>query len=168
MGQYLLSHAGNDLYTIGVFAGQGRAMEVEDNALVPFVRRAIRPASKYDVESLLSKLSSHDFILDLATAGERPRQWFVPATTRWEPRRTAIVALAKDFHAAVFIQEIHSGELRFLPSKVRLILDGYGLVLDHAFVLIGAGLALTCLVVIAVVRRRKTGRSKRAIEAPAG
>lgn len=107
MGQYLLAAAGDSLYTIGLFAGDGEALYVNDAATPPIQLRKLRPAAAYGIEGSLEKLAAADFFLDLTAPGDWPADWTNPATSRIEADGERSFVLAKDFHAAVFVHVVH-------------------------------------------------------------
>jgi hypothetical protein len=112
----LLAAAGEGVYTIGLFAGEGEALYVNDAATPPVQGRKLRRASDYGIEGSLEKLATSDFFLDMAAPGELPASWMSSVTSRIEADGERRFILARDFHAAVFIRLAHPGELRGTPG----------------------------------------------------
>lgn len=123
MGQHLLESEGDEaLYTIGLFAGRGTAMSVNDDDCPAIQAQQIKPAEEFAAEKLLQDTAKSDFFVDftrLQGNNEQLKPWLQPSTTRLEIGWAMPTVLAKDFHAAVFIQEVHQVELLFLPALLR-------------------------------------------------
>jgi erythromycin esterase len=122
MGQRLLAIAGAELYTVGLFAGRGDAMAVDDDMCPPLQVRQIVEGDRFGVESLLAAQSPVDYFIDLS--GMKPEDpsnagWFAASSSRMEIGGTLPTALAKDFHAAIFVHEVHHVELLGVPALVR-------------------------------------------------
>jgi hypothetical protein len=71
MGQRIDEMIGNELYTVGVFAGDGEAISVDDRADPPLALRKLPSSSGYELESAPLKLSDHDFLLDFSNADQK-------------------------------------------------------------------------------------------------
>jgi erythromycin esterase len=110
MGKNLLSAAGGSLYTIGLFAGEGEAIAVDDQAKPPIAVKAIRPAKEYAVEQSLSRIVDYDFLVDLSPAQDSPPEWREVNSARAEVGGKMSIVLARDFHAAIFIHKVHPPE----------------------------------------------------------
>ena len=104
MGQRLREMIGDELYTIGLFAGTGEAIGIEEG---PEVARAIRPAGDYGVEAALSAQAPYDFFLNLRSKST-PSAWRAEMTARKELNSSMPVSLTRDFSAAVFIHRVHA------------------------------------------------------------
>jgi erythromycin esterase len=108
MGQRIEEMIGNELYTVGVFAGDGESISVDDRADPPLALRKLPSSSGYELESALSKLSDHDFLLDFSTA-DQTSPWMRRMSFRDE-NGTGHVVPAKSFSALVFVHKIHAPE----------------------------------------------------------
>ena len=158
MGQHLLQLAGADLYTIGLFAGRGRAVEVSDDAFPPVVPRRIPPASRYGLESRLALTHADDYFIDFSMMDPgRPDQavWFSEVSSRMETRDMAYGVPARDYHAAVFVQVVHPASLTMLPPAIAIALTAYGFMVDH---LISVIAGVTILFGLIIRRRRRRRR----------
>jgi erythromycin esterase-like protein len=158
MGQHLRQRLGRDLYTIGLFAGRGRATEIDDDRLIPAVPRAISTPSERGLEALLGQVRGDDFFIDWASldpAAPGSAFWFQETTMRMEPRRSAAVVPARDFDAAVFVQEVRPASLTILPPVIATVVIAYGYILDFGAPL-AATAAIALVVLIARSRRRRT------------
>jgi erythromycin esterase len=158
MGQHLLQMAGKDLYTIGLFAGGGRALQVADDAFPPVVPRRIRPASDYGLEGHLGLLRTDDYFIDFSTM--RPGNpdcavWFNELSSRLEIRDMAYFVPAKDYHAAVFVHVVHPAALSMLPRVLALLLTAYGFILDHLIAFVIGAAILVALIIHRWQRRRR-------------
>ncbi len=163
MGQHLLAADPDGLYTIGVFAGSGRALQVDDDAFPPIVPRRIRPASDYGLEGTLAMLCENDSFIDFSQmrpAQESYELWFREQTTRMELSGATSTVPALDFHAALYISEVSPGELSMLPGAITALLTAYGYVLDHPF-LTASGFAILLLLIVRYVRNRRRRRRNR-------
>jgi erythromycin esterase-like protein len=118
MGQNLLTLVGQDLYTVGLFAGEGEAIYVNDRATPPVQKRKLAPASDYDIEGQLATIAPFDYFLDLGTRQDlRLRCRDSVASTRFEADHRAFLTLAKDFHAAIFIHKVTATRIAGLTSS---------------------------------------------------
>jgi erythromycin esterase-like protein len=151
MGQHLLTAIPKELYTIGLFAGGGTALDIDDSALVPAAPRAIRRSGD-GVEGLLARYAPGDYFVDLSEAALIDPRWSAPDQMRFEGGYQVATLLAKDFHAAVFIRHVHAAELTFLSPAVRAGLRLYGGLRDH-LVWVEAGLAAVLIALAVFVRR---------------
>ena len=110
MGKNLLSAAGGSLYTVGLFAGEGEGIAIDDKAKPPLAVKAIRSATEYGVERSLSRLADYDFLVDLSPAQGSPPGWREENSARAEIDQKMSIVLARDFHAAIFIHKVHPSE----------------------------------------------------------
>jgi hypothetical protein len=105
LGQRLRAMIGNQLYTVGLFAGDGEVIAVDDNADPPFSLRK-RTFAEGSLEDKLHKLAPYDFILDLSSAG--------PAWSGKMPFQdengVGHVTLRDAFDAVIFVHHIHPPE----------------------------------------------------------
>jgi erythromycin esterase len=140
MGQHLHHAAGNELYTIGLFAGRGSATQVDDSSLLPVVPRKLRPLSFYPVENGLANLSQGDFFVDFLSAAQPPSWWSRPAYSRLETKGAQKTVLAKDYDAAIFLHTVHPADLTFMPPLIRRGLWLCGFFLDNLWIWISLAL----------------------------
>ena len=105
-----LSAAGGSLYTVGLFAGEGEGIAIDDKAKPPLAVKAIRSATEYGVERSLSRLADYDFLVDLSPAQGSPPEWREENSARAEIDQKMSIGLARDFHAAIFIHKVHPPE----------------------------------------------------------
>ena len=131
MGYYLSQTTGDELLTIGLFAGGGHAFEVNDRKFPYLVPRRLRPSREYGVERQLSAASTHDFLLDLLPLSVLDSAWSEATFSRIETRQRCPTSLAGDFDAAIFIQTVHPATLTFLPRYLLILLTIYGFLLDQ-------------------------------------
>jgi erythromycin esterase-like protein len=106
MGQRLREMIGDQLYTIGLFAGSGEAVGFDDG---DGFLRSIRPSGDYGVETALSAQAPYDFFVDLRS-GSIPPIWRAEMSARKELSSSMPVSLSRDFSAAVFIHRVHAPE----------------------------------------------------------
>lgn len=168
MGQHLLQLAGKDLYSIGLFAGRGRALQISDDAFPPVVPRRIRPASDYGLEGHLASLRTDDFFIDFSTmdpGNSDDAVWFGELSSRMETRDIEPCVPAKDYHAAVFVQVVHAAPLPWLPRTFTIAVTAYGFVLDHLVAFIVGAAILVALIVQRWRRRRRLRALRRAAPA---
>lgn len=126
MGQRLREIVPDALYTIGLFAGGGTAMAVDDEACPPIQPQTIAGFEKFGGESLLASASSGDYFINLAALDPGDRSlapWFAPSTTRLEAAGQLSSVLARDFDGAVYIREVHYVELQSMPAAMRALMS---------------------------------------------
>jgi erythromycin esterase len=109
MGQTLHETIGNGLYTIGLFAGAGEAIEVDDTADTLPVK-PLRPASDFGIERSLEALASFDFFLDLSHDSALPIALRQASTGRMEIGISEPFILNQDFSAAIFLHQVTAPE----------------------------------------------------------
>jgi erythromycin esterase len=125
MGQHLHEALPDALYTIGLFAGSGAAMGVEDGACPPIQPRALAPLDKLGAETLLAHATTGDFFVDLHALDRTDASlaaWFSPTTSRLEATGQMPTILARDFDGAVFVREVHPVELQSVPAAMRAMM----------------------------------------------
>jgi erythromycin esterase-like protein len=110
MGQQLLASIGAGLYTLGLFAGQGEAIEVNDGADSPFVVTPLAAAGDFEIESSLQALAKFDYFLDLSLSSELPQALRQLSTGRMELGGRWPFVVERDFHAVVFLHKVHAPE----------------------------------------------------------
>ena len=139
MGQQLLSLAPDSLYTIGLFAGGGRAydaIKIDQPGILGMFPKPLRSIDDYGIESSLAHASAQDFFVDFTSpgSGKLPDAWLQSSYGRAETSEKMPFILARDFHAAVFIQKVHPASLRLFPPWLAILLNLGGFVM-HPVVL---------------------------------
>ena len=106
MGQHIRERVGRSVYTIGLFAGGGRFLDV-----APLSVHDLPPVNKVGVERLLGSVAEPSYFINLlmlptddASAG-----WLVPQRSRMEGRWTRSTVLARDFDGAIYFQHVSPG-----------------------------------------------------------
>jgi erythromycin esterase len=158
MGQHLRAAIPADLYTIGLFAGEGTALDINEAALIPAAPRALRVPQAGDVEDLLAGLCGGIAFVELTNAAAADARWNAPAPARQELRHVVETLPAQDFHAAIFLPRVQAAELSFLSPLVRHGLHAYGYARDHlAAIAVGVVLLLMAAAVRVMrwLKRRK-------------
>jgi erythromycin esterase-like protein len=123
MGQHLKRTLGDRLYTIGVFAHRGAAVDTSKAdsakglAIVPaLAARPIPDDERFGVENMLAAFSTDDFFVNLKDA---PEALAKPSFSRLESEGRLPTALARDFDGAILLHRIEGAELNFLPPAMR-------------------------------------------------
>ena len=168
MGQHLKKLLGDRLYTIGIFANGGAAMDslAADAASGVGIMKALAahplPSDgRYGVEARLSRLSNQDFFVDLRGA---PAEWAQPNFSRLEVSARMPTALAKDFDGAILLHEVSGAEMNFLPKPFRAATRAAGWVLQHPILATIGGLLLLLALAAGIRvlwRRWRVRRSRR-------
>jgi erythromycin esterase-like protein len=177
MGQHLKAALGDDLYTIGVFAAGGRAIDstrLDSAGMIRIVTElAGRPLpmdDRFGVERRLAAHSKGDFFVDLTGASG---DWARPDFSRLEVDGRMATALSRDFDAALLIRDVSGAELSFLPAPLRRAVRATAWVLQHpilaalALVLFLGAVAVGIRALWRVWRRRRTARASAFKETPA-
>lgn len=168
-GQHLKQTLGDGLYTIGVFALTGAAVDTTETdkadgagIVVALAARPMPSDGRFGVENKLAQLRDGDFFLDLRNGAADLAQ---PSTSRLETTATMPTALSRDFDGAILLHRIEGAELNFLPSALRLLINGIGWVFQH--VILAALIALLCLAMLiwTIKRLWNRRRSKRKLTA---
>jgi hypothetical protein len=135
MGQHLKSVLGDRLYTVGVFASGGAAMDslAVDAAsgagiLTALAAQPLPGGTSFGVEQRLSALSEEDFFVNLRGA---PGDWTKPDFSRAEVDLQMPTALARDYDGAILLHQVTGAEINFLPPPFRAAIRGVGWVLQH-------------------------------------
>jgi erythromycin esterase len=154
MGQHLRSRIGRDIYTIGLFAGTGRFLDV-----APLSVHSLPALNKVGVERLLDGVGSESFFVDVAAlpTTDPAAGWLTPQSSRMEGRWTRSTVLAKDFDGALYIRNVSPGR-GMVPDRAFTVLQVFGLAVDHPLpVATGIVVLLAWLVVAAskFIRRRR-------------
>lgn len=168
MGQHLKQILGDRLYTIGVFAAGGTAVDSTklDAAQGPSIILALaaRPLPQdehFAIEQKLALTSKDDFFIDLRSQAPN---WAQPSSTRMEVDLHQPTALSRDFDGAILLHRVSGAELNFLPAPIRFLARLGGWILQNrilAFVFLAA-IALGLVgFVRRLVRRFKRRRAAR-------
>ncbi len=158
MGQHLRERLGDQVYSIGVFAGEGHAVEIREGSSIEVVPRRIPPACDFGFEGLLSSARAGSYFVDLTalrTQGAAFAAWLEPQSARFEVFARTQLVPARDFDAAVFVREIHATRLLMLSPNLDRLLHLYGWLLDNVLAISVACSGLVVLVVRRWRRRRK-------------
>jgi len=161
MGQHLLAVAPNSLYTIGLFAGGGSAydaFQLDQPGILGFFPKPLRAIGDYGVESSLARASDRDFFVDFTAPGKLPDEWLRPSFGRAETSQKMPLILARDFHAAVFIQKVHPASLRLFPAWLSFLFTLGGFLM-HPFVLGFIAALIVLKLGIWISRRRRKPRT---------
>jgi erythromycin esterase-like protein len=164
MGQHLHQALGDQLYTIGVFALEGAAMDTSkvDQAdglgvLTALAAKPLPDDSRFSVERSLAALSNSDFFIDLKHA---PAVLAQPGFSRLETTGRMHTVLSADFDGAVFLHQVHGAVLDFLPRPLNLAIGVVGWTFQH--VILATLIALLCLAGVirswVLLRRRQLNK----------
>jgi len=160
MGQHLRDRIGEDVYTVGLFAGHGRFLDV-----APLSVHELPPLRGVGIERLLDAVERRSYFVDLRSLpiDDPSAGWMITQSSRMEGRRTTSAVLAKDFDAAIYIAHVSPGS-DMMPRGAIMVLQVFGVLVDH---LLGATIIVIALV-LSIVRwihlrvvRRKERRSTR-------
>ncbi len=149
MGQHLRRRIGRDIYSIGLFAGSGRFLDV-----APLSVHSLPALNKVGVERLLDAVGTESYFVDVSTlpTGDSSAGWLVPQSSRMEGRWTRSTVLAKDFDGALYVRDVTPGT-GMVPDRAFAVLQLFGVAVDHSLpVATGIVVGLGWLVV-AVTRR---------------
>lgn len=118
MGQYLKASLGPGLYTIGVFANGGAAIDslLADRGEDGLAPRPVPRGPGFGTEWRLAGLSADDVFVDLRGA---PDAWSTPLTSRLEVQGRMATAPARDFDGAVLLHAVSAPWLTFLPRPLK-------------------------------------------------
>ncbi len=152
MGQHLHLALGDKLYTIGVFALDGAAMDtskVDDaKGLCVVTALAAKPLpddARFSVERSLAALSKSDFFIDLKNA---PAALAQPGFSRLETTGRMHTVLSRDFDGAIFLHEVNGAVLDFLPRPLNAAISLVGWIYQHIIFA-----ALSVLLLVAAITR---------------
>jgi erythromycin esterase len=127
MAQHLRTRIGRGIYSIGLFAGAGRFLDV-----APLSVHSLPPLNRVGVERLLDGVGAESYFVDLSalpTADARAG-WLTPQSSRMEGRWTRTTVLAKDFDGALYIRNVTPGT-GMVPDGAFRVLQAFGMVVDH-------------------------------------
>lgn len=160
MGQHLRRAYGEGLYTIGLFAAGGNAVDSvrADKANGPGIVFALaaRPVpgeDRFAIEKRLASLLPADFFLDLRANSSN---WSSPSRSRLEVDGSMSTALSRDFDGAILLHKVSAAELNFLPRPFQWGVTTAGWLLQHA--VLAALLSLLAIGGLTWIAR-KLGRS---------
>lgn len=170
-GQRLRASLGTRVYTIGFFAGEGRAYAVDDAALFPLAIRRLCARTRFGVETLLDQAGRRlqagayfvDFgSLDARESGNAP--WLMPTSSRIERCARYTFTPARDFDAAVFVRRVSAPVEWLLPRPLAWVPHVLGLWLDdRAAALTGLAAAVTAgALAWRAARQRRPRHTRRA------
>ncbi len=166
MGQHLHGALGDQLYTIGVFALDGAAMDTskvdaaEGLAVVPaLAAKPLPDDARFSVERALAGLSKSDFFIDLKAA---PAAWAQPGFSRLETTGRMHTALSHDFDGAIFLHEVHGAELDFLPRPLNMAVGLVGWIYQHIVFATLIALLLVVGLISGILRFQRRRGQKRA------
>jgi hypothetical protein len=167
MGQHLKSLLGDRLYTLGVFASGGTAVDSPraDAAsglgiVAALAARPLPADARFGVERRLSALSDRDFFVDLRGA---PAEWAKPDVSRAEVDLRMPTVVARDYDGAILLHEVSGAELSFLPSQVRAVVRATGWALQHPVLGSLLGLLLMLGLAIGIRALWRFWKSRRAL-----
>ncbi|MEO5626078.1 MAG: erythromycin esterase family protein [Dokdonella sp.] len=166
MGQHLHQALGDQLYTIGVFALDGAAMDTSKvdaaDGLAVVTAMAAKPLpddARFSVEHALAELSNSDFFVDLKAA---PAVWAQPGFSRLETSGRMPTALSNDFDGAIFLHKVQGAELNFLPRWLNMAIGSAGWIYQHTVLAVLIALLLVGGLARAIVRFvRRRGQKQR-------
>jgi erythromycin esterase len=149
MGQHLRGRIGRELYTIGLFAGGGRFVDV-----APLSVHELPALNKVGVERLLDAVGAASYFVDVSTlpTGDSAAGWLVPQSSRMEGRWTRSTVLARDFDGALYIRKVTPGT-GMVPDRAFIVLQLFGLAVDHPLPAATGILLVVTWAAVAVTRR---------------
>ncbi len=159
MGQHLHDVLHQGIYSIGLFAETGSAIDTAtiDQAhglgfLLALAPKPIPHGPRWSVEEQLSQQSPRDFFLDLRHASE---DWTAPGTSRLENHGRMPTALSADFDGAILLHRVSGAGLDFLPGWLRASACTVSFIIARP--IMSAALPVTLLgALIYLLRRRRS------------
>ncbi|MEO5812855.1 MAG: erythromycin esterase family protein, partial [Rhodanobacter sp.] len=165
MGQHLHDALGNQLYTIGVFALDGAAMDSSKadaadglGVITALAAKPLPDDARFTVERALSVLSSQDFFIDLKAV---PALWGQAGFSRLETSGRMPTALSHDFDGAIFLHQVHATPLDFLPRWLNVAIGSVGLVFQHVILASAIALLLMAAIFRGIFRFWRRRRQRR-------
>jgi erythromycin esterase-like protein len=156
MGQHIRERVGRSVYTIGLFAGGGRFLDV-----APLSVHDLPGVNNVGVERLLSSVGQPSYFVDLLRlpTDDVSAGWLVPQSSRMESRWTRSTVLARDFDGAIFIQRVSPGT-GMIADGPMFVLRVFGFFVQHV---VGTAIVLTMSMMLLSIRlfRRVSGRGRR-------
>ena len=152
MGQHLRERIGRAVYTIGLFAGGGRFLDV-----APLSVHHLPSVNKVGVERLLASVGKPSYFINLQTVptDDASAGWLLPQGSRMEGRWTRSTVLARDFDGAIYLQSVTPGT-GMIAGGPMLVLRVFGFFVDH---LLGTAIVLiTWAVLLSISLLRRLSR----------
>jgi Erythromycin esterase len=149
MGQHLRGRIGRDIYSIGLFAGLGRFLDV-----APLAVHSLPALNKVGVERLLEAVGTESYFVDVSTlpAEDSTAGWLKPQSSRMEGRWTQSTVLAKDFDGAFYIRNVTPGT-GMVPDRAFTVLQVFGLAVDRPLTAATSVVLVLAWFAVAVARR---------------
>ena len=149
MGQHLRRRIGREIYTIGLFGGSGRFLDV-----APLSVHSLPALNKVGVERLLDGVGAESYSstsqhcrLKIEKLG-----WLLPQSSRMEGRWTQSTVLAKDFDGALYVRDVTPGT-GMVADRAYTLLQVFGLAVDHSLPVATGLVVVLGWLVVAVTRR---------------
>ena len=127
MGQHIREKVGRSVYSIGLFAGGGRFLDV-----APLSVHDLPAVNKVGVERLLASVGEPSYFINLLTlpTDDASAGWLVPQRSRMEGRWTSSTVLARDFDGAIYLQSVSPGT-GMVAHGPMLVLRVFGFFVEH-------------------------------------
>jgi erythromycin esterase-like protein len=106
MGQTLRQMVGEEVYAIGLFAGTGAAIEVDDAADPSLKVEPLAESPSFTVNVDLGRLADYDYFLDLHEDAGLPVSLRERAMGRIEARIPWPMTLSRDYDAVIFVHRV--------------------------------------------------------------
>jgi len=154
MGQHLRDRIGRELYTIGLFAGSGRFLDV-----TPLSVHSLSRLNKVGVERLLGTVGPRSYFVDVSKlpTEDSAAGWLTPMSSRMESGSTRSTVLARDFDGALYVPEVTPGT-GMVPDGPFKILQLFGLAVDHPTSAVTGTIVLVIWLAVLVSRRVRRRR----------
>ena len=151
MGEHLRARVGTEIYTIGLFAGFGRFLDV-----APLSVHSLPAINKVGVERLLDAVGPDSYFVDLTTlpVTDAKAGWRMPQSSRMEGRWTRSTVLAKDFDGALYIRHVGPGT-GMVPDGAFTVLQLFGLGVDHPLPAVTVFVLVLAWPVVAITKRAR-------------
>jgi len=156
MGQHIRERVGRSVYTIGLFGGGGRFLDV-----APLSVHHLPSLNKVGVERLLASVGEPSYFINLSALpmDDALARWLVPQRSRMEGRWTRSTVLARDFDGAIYLQSVSPGT-GMVADGPMLVLRVFGFFVDHV---VGVAIVLITWAILLSIRlfRRVSRRAGR-------
>jgi len=156
MGQYLKEQEGQNIYSIGCFAGEGKALIANDDWLFPILAINIKPDT--DIENILSQVDKGNFFLntkDLTVESELTSYFSGGLSSRMENNGKLNNNLPQDFDGIIFCSAISPPDLLLLPKMAKNIPFILGWLYENWLLLI----FISMLFIVFVVYRKRINKN---------
>jgi erythromycin esterase len=149
MGQHLRRRIGRDIYTIGLFAGSGRFLDV-----APLSVHSLPGLNKVGVERLLDGVGAESYFVDVSALPTEDSRagWLLPQSSRMEGRWTQSTVLARDFDGALYVRHVTPGT-GMVADRAFAVLQVFGVAVDHPLP-VATGVAVVLSWLVGAVTRR--------------